>query len=89
MLSAAQSQRIPPRQMCGMLVLSRKEGERIVVDGQITITLIEIRGKKARIGINAPRHIPVHRQEIHDLLLSETMNTPLAPDLGQAARTES
>jgi carbon storage regulator len=48
-----------------MLVLSRKKGQQIVVDDIITITVVEIRGKNVRLGITAPRHIPVDRQEIH------------------------
>lgn len=55
-----------------MLVLSRKKNESIVIDlgnGQyITITLVEIRGDKARLGIVAPKEIPVHRQEVHDAI---------------------
>ncbi len=52
-----------------MLVLSRKKGEKIVIvlpDENITVEVIEIRsGDKVRLGIEAPRSIPVHRQEVH------------------------
>ena len=48
-----------------MLVLSRKEGEEIVIPAlDVTIRLLEIRGDKARIGIEAPQHIAVHRLEV-------------------------
>lgn len=47
-----------------MLVLSRKAGEKIVINENITITLIEIRGDKARLGIDAPRDVSIHRQEV-------------------------
>ena len=47
-----------------MLVLSRKKNETIVVDEQIRITVIEIRGDKVRLGIEAPREMPVHRAEV-------------------------
>ena len=47
-----------------MLVLSRKTGERIVIADNIFIEVVEIRGDKARIGIVAPRDVPVHREEI-------------------------
>lgn len=47
-----------------MLVLTRKPDETIVIDRDIVITLIAVRGNKARIGINAPRHIPVNRSEV-------------------------
>ena len=49
-----------------MLVLSRKCGETIVIDGgRITVTVVEIRGDKVRIGVAAPRDVQVDRQEVH------------------------
>lgn len=47
-----------------MLVLSRKKKEAIVIDDSIRITLLEIRGDKARLGIEAPKDITIHRAEI-------------------------
>lgn len=47
-----------------MLVLSRKVGERIIINNDITIILVDIRGEKARIGIEAHPDIPVHRAEV-------------------------
>ena len=49
-----------------MLVLSRKRSEKIVINNDITITIVEIRGDKVRLGIDAPKEIPVHRQEVFD-----------------------
>lgn len=49
-----------------MLVLSRKKGEQICLGNEITLTIVEIRGDKVRIGIQAPQEMPVHRKEIHD-----------------------
>ena len=46
-----------------MLVLSRKLGEQIVISDDIVVTVIDIRGDKVRLGIEAPKNIPVHRQE--------------------------
>jgi len=54
-----------------MLVLSRKKNESIVIDGNIVITVVEIRGDKIRLGIQAPREIPIHRSEVHDAIQSE------------------
>lgn len=51
-----------------MLVLSRKTDERIIIGDDIVITVVEIRGDKVRLGIAAPREVPVHRQEIYDAL---------------------
>jgi carbon storage regulator len=48
-----------------MLVLSRKKNESIVIDDNIVITVVEVRGDKVRLGIQAPRDVPVHRSEVH------------------------
>ena len=48
-----------------MLVLSRKRNERIVINGNIVITVVDVRGDKVRLGIEAPTEIPVHREEVH------------------------
>ena len=47
-----------------MLVLSRKKSESIVIDGSIRITVVEVRGDKVRLGIEAPRDVAVHRSEV-------------------------
>jgi carbon storage regulator len=47
-----------------MLVLSRKADESIVIDGGIRITVVEIRGNRIRLGIEAPKEIPIKRQEL-------------------------
>jgi carbon storage regulator len=54
-----------------MLVLSRKKGERIVIDDDITITVVEIRSDKVKLGIEAPKDVPVHRQEVYDAIQRE------------------
>jgi carbon storage regulator len=51
-----------------MLVLSRKRDERIVIGDNIVITVVDVRGDKVRLGIEAPPEVPVHRQEILDAL---------------------
>jgi carbon storage regulator len=50
-----------------MLVLSRKEGQQIIIDGHIILTVTEIGHNKVRIGVNAPKGMPVDRMEIHQL----------------------
>ena len=47
-----------------MLVLSRKKDESIVINNDITIVVVEIRGDKVRLGVEAPKEVPVHRQEV-------------------------
>jgi carbon storage regulator len=49
-----------------MLVLSRKKNESIVINNDITIVVVEIRGDKVRLGIEAPSEVPVHRREVYD-----------------------
>jgi len=51
-----------------MLVLSRKKNESIVIDNDISIVVVEIRGDKVRLGIEAPKEVPVHRQEVYDAI---------------------
>ena len=55
-----------------MLVLSRKKNESIVINDDITVVVVEIRGDKVRLGIEAPKEVPVHRREVYDAIkLSE------------------
>jgi carbon storage regulator len=51
-----------------MLVLSRKKNESIVINNDITIVVVEIRGDKVRLGVEAPREVPVHRREVYDAI---------------------
>ncbi len=55
----------------GMLVLSRHKDEAIIIGDDIKITIVDVRGDKVRLGIDAPRSIPVHREEIYDLIQKE------------------
>ena len=63
-----------------MLVLSRKRDEKIVINGNITITIVEIRGNTARLGIDAPHGMPILRKEI--------MNRPNQGDQRNGDRSE-
>lgn len=54
-----------------MLVLSRKKDEKIIIGDNIVLMVIEIRGDKVRLGINAPKEITVHRQEVYDAIRKE------------------
>ena len=51
-----------------MLVLSRKKNESIVINSDIVITVVEIRGDKVRLGIVAPKDVPVHREEVYEAI---------------------
>lgn len=62
-----------------MLVLSRKRNEKIVIDGQIVVTVVDIRGDKVRLGIEAPKDISIHRSEVYEALKREQQDKPAAP----------
>jgi carbon storage regulator len=78
-----------------MLVLSRKKNESIVINNDITVTVVEIRGDKVRLGIVAPKEVPVHRQEVFDAIHGKehadaapvvVNNAPAGPkDAGQSS----
>jgi len=55
-----------------MLVLSRKKDESIVINDDITIVVVEIRGDKVRLGIEAPKEVPVHRREVFEAIVEPT-----------------
>jgi carbon storage regulator len=54
-----------------MLILERKLNESILVGSDVVIEIVEVRGNKVRLGITAPRSIPVHRQEVVELIKSK------------------
>jgi carbon storage regulator len=54
-----------------MLVLSRKKNESIIINDDISIVVVEIRGDKVRLGIEAPKEIPVNRGEVQEAILRE------------------
>ena len=54
-----------------MLVLSRQKDESIIIGDDIEITIVDVRGDKVRLGINAPREISVHRKEVYDAIQKE------------------
>lgn len=54
-----------------MLVFMRRNGERVVIDNHVEVVVLEIRGNQVKLGIRAPREIPVHRGEVHDSIQDE------------------
>lgn len=57
-----------------MLVLSRKINEKIVIGDNIVVTVVDIRGDKVRLGVDAPTSVPVHRKEIADKIQQNKEN---------------
>lgn len=63
-----------------MLILSRHQDESIIIDNRVTVTVIDIRGGKVRLGIVAPDTMSVHRMEIHDAIVRDG-GDPSVPEL--------
>lgn len=61
-----------------MLVLSRKKNESIVINNDIVVTVVEIRGDKVRLGIVAPKEVSVHRREVYDAIHGIDNSAPAA-----------
>lgn len=59
-----------------MLVLTRKKNESIIINDVIKVTVVEIRGDKVRLGIEAPREIDVHRQEVYEQIHGKHQEPP-------------
>jgi carbon storage regulator len=55
-----------------MLVLSRKKNESIIINDHITVTVVEIRGDKVRLGIDAPKDVSVHRREVYEAIQNQS-----------------
>ena len=56
---------IAPRKGIIMLVLSRREGEKLIIGGNVTVTILAVKGNQVRIGIDAPREVKIDREEIY------------------------
>jgi carbon storage regulator len=72
-----------------MLVLSRKKDERIVINNDITIVVVEIRGDKVRLGVEAPKEVPVHRREVYDAITRGESADETAPSTAMDAGESS
>lgn len=57
-------------------MLSRKKNESIVINDNITIVVVEVRGDKVRLGVEAPKDVPVHRFEVYQAIQREKGQTP-------------
>jgi carbon storage regulator len=64
-----------------MLVLARKVGQSIVISDNIELVVIEVRGDQVRLGINAPKAVPVHRKELLEQITAQNLNAAIPADL--------
>jgi carbon storage regulator len=60
-----------------MLILTRRSGESLKIGSDVTVTVLGIKGCQVRLGINAPKNVPVHREEIYDRIQAEGRPEPL------------
>jgi carbon storage regulator len=54
-----------------MLILTRRVGETVMIGDDVTITVLGVKGNQVRVGINAPKHVAVHREEIYERIKRE------------------
>mgnify|MGYP001464762900 CR=1 FL=1 len=54
-----------------MLILTRRVGETVMIGDEVTVTVLAVKGNQVRLGVNAPRSVAVHRQEIYDQIQKE------------------
>ncbi len=57
-----------------MLILTRRVGETLMIGDDVTITVLGVKGNQVRIGINAPKDVPVHREEIYERIKNERLS---------------
>ena len=71
-----------------MLVLSRRKDESIMIGDNVEITIVDVRGDKVRIGITAPKEIPVHRREVYEAIQREKQEAEKSEDSGKEAKKQ-
>ena len=67
-----------------MLILTRRVGETIVIGDEVTVTILGVKGNQTRIGINAPKSVGVHREEIYERIKREQQGEIVPPVKGAA-----
>ncbi|MBF6057117.1 MULTISPECIES: carbon storage regulator CsrA [Thiomicrorhabdus] len=63
-----------------MLVLTRREGESLIIDGDITLTVLSVKGGQVRLGIKAPKEVPIHREELLKNDKTQSDSSPAEPE---------
>jgi carbon storage regulator len=65
-----------------VLILTRRVGEAVVIDEEVTVTVLGVKGNQVRIGVNAPKTVSVHREEIFERIRNERQAAPVAAVAG-------
>jgi carbon storage regulator len=68
-----------------MLILTRRVGETLMIGDEVTVTVLGVKGNQVRIGVNAPRDVAVHREEIYERIKREQAENGTAPTLASHA----
>ena len=58
-----------------MLILTRRVGETLMIGDEVTVTVLGVKGNQVRIGVNAPKNVAVHREEIYDRIANEQVES--------------
>ena len=69
-----------------MLILTRRVGETVMIGDDVTITVLGVKGNQVRVGINAPKHVAVHREEIYERIKREQQPEDVAEEKLKASQ---
>jgi len=70
-----------------MLILTRRVCETVMIGDDVTITVLGVKGNQVRVGINAPKHVAVHREEIYERIKREQHNNNDSDDVSEKPKT--
>lgn len=71
-----------------MLILTRRSGETLMIGDEVTVTVLGVKGNQVRIGVNAPKEVGVHREEIYERIQQEARGEKKAPKHGLQANRQ-